>query len=165
MFSLPVVSDSLQLHALWHTRPPCLSPSPRVCPSSYPLHQWCHPAMSSSDALFSFWPQSFPASGASPVSCSLSQIAKILEFQLQRQSLQQIFRVDYPHDWLVWSPWCPRDSQESSPAPQFAGINSLAFCLLYGPALTVLHDHWQDHSLDYMDLCWQNNISAFQHTV
>ena len=41
---------------------PCPSSSPEVCPSSCPLHQWCHPAVSSSDALFSFCPQSFPAS-------------------------------------------------------------------------------------------------------
>ena len=33
------------------------------------------------------------------------------------------------------------------------GINSLAFCLLHGPALTTVCDHWEDHSLDYMDLC------------
>ena len=32
-------------------------------PSSCSLHRWCHPAISSSDALFSFCPQSFPASG------------------------------------------------------------------------------------------------------
>ena len=46
---------------LQHTRPPCPSPSPRVCPSSCPLHQYCHPTISSPDALFSFCPQSFPA--------------------------------------------------------------------------------------------------------
>ena len=31
---------------------------------------------------------------------------------------------------------------------QFKGIISLAFCLLYSPALTIVHDHWEDHSLD-----------------
>ena len=46
----------------------------------------------------------------------------------------------------------PRDSQESSPAPQFKGFNSLLLCLLYGIALTTLHGHWEDHSLDYMGL-------------
>ena len=35
------------------------------------------------------------------------------------QSFQWIFRVDFPQDWLVWSPCCPRDLAESSPAPQF----------------------------------------------
>ena len=42
--------------------------SPRVCLSSCSLHQWCHPAISSSDALFSFCPQSFPALGTFPMS-------------------------------------------------------------------------------------------------
>ena len=58
----------------------------------------------------------------------------------------------------------PKDFQRSSPAPQFEGINSLVFCL-YGPALTAILDHWEDHSLDYTDLCQQSNVSAFQHTV
>ena len=31
----------------------------------------------------------------------------------------------------------------------------LALCLLYGPALTTVRDHWEDHSFDYMDLCQQ----------
>ena len=30
---------------------------------------------------------------------------------------------------------------ESSPAPQFESINSLAFCLLYGPVLTTVCNH------------------------
>ena len=55
------MSDSLQVHGLQHVGPPCSSPSPRVCPSSCPLHEWCHPAISSSDTLF-FCPQPFPAS-------------------------------------------------------------------------------------------------------
>ena len=42
---------------------------------------------------------------------------------------------------LVWSPWNPRDSQKSSPAPQFEGINSLVPCLLYGPTFTSIHDY------------------------
>ena len=54
LFSYPVVSNSLQPQA----RPPCPSSSPRVCPSSCPLNQWCHPA-SSSVTLFSFCLQSY----------------------------------------------------------------------------------------------------------
>ena len=67
LFSCPVVSNILQPHGLQHARPSCSSPSPEVCPSSYPLHQWCYPAISSSDALFSC-PESFPASGTFPMS-------------------------------------------------------------------------------------------------
>ena len=59
-----------------------------------------------------------------------------------------------------WSPCCPVDSQESSPAPPFKGINSLALSLLYSPALTTIHNHWEDHSLDYTDLCWQSIVKC-----
>ena len=48
---------------------------------------------------------------------SSHQEAKVLELQLQHQSFQWIFRVDFLYDWLVWSPCCSRDSQESSPTP------------------------------------------------
>ena len=68
LFSYLVVSESLQPHDLQHARPLCPSPSPEVCPSSCPLHQWCHPAILSSDAFFSFCRQSFPASGTFPMS-------------------------------------------------------------------------------------------------
>ena len=66
VFSSKAVFDSLGLHGLQHARPPCPTLSSKVCPSSCPLHQWCNPAISSSDALFCS--QSFPASGTFPMS-------------------------------------------------------------------------------------------------
>ena len=55
-----------------------------------------------------------------------------------------------------------KDSQESSPTPRFKSITSLALSLLYGAALiTSIHDYWKNHSFDYMDLCWQSDVSAF----
>ena len=56
-------------------------------------------------------------------------------------------------DWLVWSPCSPRDSQESSPAPQFERINSLARSLLYGPTFISVSDYWKNHSFVYTHLC------------
>ena len=47
--------------------------------------------------------------------------------------------------WIDWSPYCPRDSQESSTAPQFKSINSLSLSLLHGPTLTSVHDYWKNH--------------------
>ena len=47
------------------------------------------------------------------VSC-LHQVAKVLELQLQHQSFQWVFRVDFLWEWLVWSPYSPRDSQVCS---------------------------------------------------
>ena len=67
-FSHAVGADSLRPHGLQHTRLPCLSPTPRACPYSCALSQWCHPTVSSSVAPFSSCLQSFPASGSFPMS-------------------------------------------------------------------------------------------------
>ena len=56
---------------------------------------------------------------------SSHQVAKVLEFQLQHQSFQWIFRTDFLQEWLVWSPCSPRDSRECSSTPQFKYINFL----------------------------------------
>ena len=67
-----------------------------------------------------------------------------MEFQLQHQSFQCIFRTDLLYDGLVRSPCSPRDSQESSPTPQFKSINSSVLSFLYSTTLTSLHDHWKN---------------------
>ena len=54
---------------------------------------------------------------------SLHEVVKVLEFQLQHQSFQWTPRTDLLQDGLVGSPCSPRDSQESSPAPQFKSIS------------------------------------------
>ena len=83
------MSDSTWPHGLQHTRLPCPSPSPGVCPSSCPLNQWCSPTISSSVALFSCL-QSFQHQCLFQwISCS-HQVAKVLELQLQHQSFQSI---------------------------------------------------------------------------
>ena len=66
---------------------------------------------------------------------SLHQVAKVLEFQLQHQSFQSISRTDFLYDWLVGSPCSPRDSQESSPKPQFKASILQWLSFLYGPTL------------------------------
>ena len=54
-----------------------------------------------------------------------------------------------------------RDSQATSPTPQFKSIHSSALSLIYGPTLTSVCDYWKNHSFDYMDFCWQTDVSAF----
>ena len=66
LFSRPVMSMTTPWTAARQAS--LSSPSPEVCPSPHPLHRCCHAATSSSDALFSFCPQSFPALGSFPVS-------------------------------------------------------------------------------------------------
>ena len=67
-FSCSVMSNSLRLHGLQHSRLPCPSPTPGVCSNSCPSSQWCHPTISSSVLSFSSCLQSFPASGSFSVS-------------------------------------------------------------------------------------------------
>ena len=88
---------------------------------------WVHDAIQPSHPLSSPSLPAFNLSQHQDLSHWLGsshQMAKVLEFQLQHQSFQWIFRVDFLQNSLVWSPCCPRDSQESSPAPQFESINS-----------------------------------------
>ena len=159
-FSRSVVSDSL--------RPPWIAArqaslsitnsrsSLRV--TSRSLSQWCHPAISSSIIPFSYCPQPLPASESFPVNQSSHQVAKVLEFQLQHQSFQWMPRVDLLQNGLVGSPCSPRDSQESSPTPQFKNINFSALSFLYSPSLTSIHDHWKNHSQDIWYLLMGNDI-------
>ena len=91
-------------------------------------------------APISSCPQSFPASGFFPVSqlftwggqsIRTSALASILPV-----NIQDWFSLK---DWLVCSPYCPSDSEESSPAPQFESIKTSTLSLLYGWALMSVH--------------------------
>ena len=81
--------------------------------------------------------------------------------ELQHQSSQWIFRVDFLLDGLVSSPCCWRDSQEASPAPQFEGISSSVPRLLYGPTLTSIHDYWKNIALTIWTFVDKVMFSAF----
>ena len=154
-------SNSLPPNELQHTRPPCPSPTPGVYSNSCPSSWWCHPNISSSVIPFSSCPQPLQHQGFFQWVNSLYEVAKVLEFQLQHQSFQRTPRTDFLQDGLVGSPCSPRDSQESSPTAQFRSINFSALSFPHSPTLTSIHDHWKNHSLDQMDICWQNNVSAF----
>ena len=139
---------TLRPHELQHTRPPCPSPTPGVHSNSCPSSRCCHPAISSSVISFSSCPQSLLASESFPMSqlfawggqsTGVSALASVLPKKSQGWS---------PLNRLVGSPCSPRDSQESSPTPQFISINSLPLSCLHSPTLTSIHDHRKNHSLD-----------------
>ena len=54
----------------------------------------------------------------------------------------------FPLGLTDWSTCNPRDSQQSSPAPQYESIISSVLSLLYGPSLTSIQD-----CVDYTDIC------------
>ena len=62
---------------------------------------------------------------------SLHEVVNVLEFQLQHQSFQWTPRTYFHQDGLVGSPCSPRDSQGSSPTPQFESINFSALSFLH----------------------------------
>ena len=110
----------------------CPSLSPRICSNSCPSSWWCYLTISSSAppslAFNLSWHQSlFLWAGSS------RQVAQVLEFQLQHQSFQWTPRADLLQNGLVGSPCSPRNSQESSPTPQFKNINSSLLSFLYSP--------------------------------
>ena len=106
--SRSIMSNSLQPHELQHARPPCPSLTPGVHPNSCPSSRWCHPAISSPVAPFSFCPQSLPASGSFPMrqlcawggqSIGVSASASVLPMNIQ--------------DWfpLGWTGWISLQSK------------------------------------------------------
>ena len=115
-------------------------------------HVYCvGEAIQPSHPLSSYSPPAFNLSqnqGLFKWVSSSHQVAKVLEFQLQHQSFQWIFRTDFLKDRLVWYPWSPRDSQEPSPTPQFKSINSSVLSFLYSSTLTSIHNYWKNHSFD-----------------
>ena len=166
LFSRPVVSVSLQPHGLQRARPLCLLPSPKVGPSSCPLRWWCHPVI--------LWCPLLPLPSIFP---------SIRVFSNESSDSSELVCIRWPKFWSFSSSVSPCDEYSGlislqidwfdllavqgtlrrPPAPHFEGIDSMVFCLLYGPPLTTVHDHWEDDSLDCMDLFWPSNVSAFQH--
>ena len=104
---------------------------------SHPLLSPCPPA-----------PNPSQHQGLSQWVNSSHEVAKVLEFQLQHQSFQCAPRTDLLQDGLVGYPCSPRDSQESSPTPQFKSINFSALSFLLCPTLISIHDHCKTHSLN-----------------
>ena len=87
------------------------------------------------------------------------QVAIILELQLQHQSFQLIFRVDFLQDSLVSLLSKGLSRVFSSTTLQKSRFFSAQ--LSYGPTLTFIHDYWKNHNFDYTDLCQQSDVSDF----
>ena len=156
---------TLQPHGLQQARLPCPSPSPRDCSNSCPLSRLCHPTISSSVVAFSSRPQSLPASGSFQMSQLFASGGQSTGASSSASVLPMNIQDWFPLGWTGWISLQSRDSQESSPTPQFKNINSSALSLLYGPTLTSIHHYWKNHSFAYTDLCWQSNVSAFLITL
>ena len=155
------MSDSLWPHGLPHARFPCPSPSPRVCLNSSPLSHWYHPTISSSVVPFSSCLQSFPASGSLQMrqffasggqSIGASASASVLPLNIQ--------------DWFPLGLTSLLSLLSRGLSRVFSSTTVLKHQLFSAQAylwssLTSIHDYWENHGFDYMDLCWQSDVSAF----
>ena len=124
-FSLSVMSDSLRPHEPQHARLPCPSSTPGVHSNPYPLSRWCHPTIPSSVVPYSFCPQSFPVSGAFPMSqlfawggqnIGVSDSTSVLPMNTQ--------------DWfpLGWTGWISLQSKGLSSLLQHRSSKHQFFC-------------------------------------
>ena len=154
------MSDSLQLHGLQQARPPCPSPTPRACSSSWPLSRWCHQTISSPVIPFSSCLQSFPASGSFPMSVLLIRWSKYWSFS---------FSISPSNEYQNWSPlgWTGWISLLSKGLSRVFSNTTVQRHQFFGSQLSLWsnsHIHtWplRNHSFDSMDFCWQSNVSVF----
>ena len=160
MFSI-ISHQLVQFSSVAQSHPTCWDPMNRSTPGLPVCHQLPEFTQTHIHRVDDTIQLSHPLSSPSPPAHNPSQhqglfqwvnssheVAKVVEFQLQHQSFQCTPRTDLLYDGLVGSPCSPRDSQESSPTPQFKSINSWALSLLHSPTLTSIHDHRKNHSLD-----------------
>ena len=160
LFSHSVMLDSLRPHGLQHAKLPCPSLSPGVCSDSCPSSRWYHPTISSFTTHFSSCPQSFLASGSFPMSQLFSSGGPSIAGSASASVFPMTIQGQLPLG-LTGLISLQRDSQATSPTPQFKSIHSSALSLIYGPTLTSVCAYWKNHSFDYMDFCWQTDVSAF----
>ena len=120
----------------------CPPLSPRVCSNSCLLSKYLILPV-----FFSFCLQSFPASGSFPLSWLFTSGGKNTGPSASESVLPVSIQGWFPLGLTGSISCCPRDSRESSIAPQFKSINSLVFSLLRGPTVTSLHDYWKNHSI------------------
>ena len=164
LFSHPVVSDSLWSHGQQHARPPCPSPPPKVF--------WIHVHCISDDIQ-----PSHPLMPSSPSALNLSQHQELF-------SSESAIHIGWPKYWSFsfsispsneywglisfkkeWLDLLAVQGTLRSLLQQHSSGASILWCSAFTVSSHTLCDHWEDHSLDYVDLCWQSDVCPFQHTV
>ena len=125
------------------------------------LSWWCHPTISSSVNPFSSCPQSFPASGSFPMSwffasggqsIGASASASVLPMKIQGWFPLGLIGLISPLSKglsRVFSSTTIRKHQFFGVQPPLWSNTQISTRLL------------ENHSFDYMDLCWQSNVSTF----
>ena len=117
-----------------------------------------HPLLSPSPVFDlssgSFQMSQLYASGGQSIGASAS--ASVLSMNIQDW---------FPFGWTGWISFQFKRLSRVFSNTTVQSINSSVLSFLYSPPLTSIHDHWENHSFDWMELCWQSNFSAFLYAV
>ena len=152
-FSHSVVSDSLQLHRLQHTRPPCPSPNSwsllklmsieSVMPSNHLI--LCHP--------FFLLPSIFPSIRVfSNESVLPIRWPEYWSFSFTiSPSNEHPGLISFRMDWLDL--FAVQGTLKSLLQHHSSKASILWCSAFFIVQLTSVHDHWENHSFDLMDLC------------
>ena len=92
---------------------------------------------------------------------SSHQVTKVLEVSASTSVLPMNTQDWSPSEWTGWISLQSKGLSRVFSNATVKSINSSVLSFLYSPTLTSIHDHWKNHSLDQMDLCWQSNVSTF----
>ena len=128
-----------------------------VCSNSCPLSRWCHPIISPSVIPFSPCLQIVPASGPFPMSQLFTADGSSIGALGLASVLPMNIQGWFPLGLTSWSPWSSRNtlrvfSSTTVQKHQFFSSHINTWLL-------------ENHSFDYMNLCWQSNVSAFLYAV
>ena len=150
-FSRSVVSNSLRPHESQHSRPPCLSPTPRVYPNSCPSSWCCHPTISSSVFPFSSCPRSFPESGSFQMSQLFTSGGQSIGVSASTSVLPMNIQDWFPLGWTGWISLQSKGPSRvlSNTTVQKAVLNGLLYCskLFWTPLVQVEKPHlWKQKS-------------------
>ena len=147
-FSHSVMSDSLQLHGLQHTRLPCPSPTPRAYSNSCPLSQWCHPTISSSVIPFSSCLQSFPASGSFPMSQLFASGGQSIVVSASASVLPMNIQDWFPLGWIGWISLQSRGLLRVFFNTTVQKHQFFSAQLFFMITLISINDYWKNKSFD-----------------
>ena len=150
-----------ETHGLQHGQASLSITNSRSLPKLLSIKLVMPSAISSSVIPFSFHLQSFPASGPFPVSQFFTSGGQSIGASASASVLPMNIQDWFPLGWtdLIF---CPRDSQESPPAPTFKSIDSSVLSLLYGPTLTSVRDYWKKPTSNHLCILVHGSLSLFQ---
>ena len=144
-FSRSVVSDSLQLHELQHTRPPCPSPTPGVHLNSHPSMPSSHLILHHPHHLLSPIPPSIRVFSNESTLCMSWPKYWSFSFSII-PSKEYPGLISFRMDWLDLLAVQGVLRVFSNTIVQKHQFFALSF--LHSPTLTSIHDYWKNHSLD-----------------